>query len=300
MFLGVSGGEPYLRSDFVEAVLAMSKNMKLLKQISVSTNGSLTDKIVKDTARLLDSTSAIVNVTVSMDGLEEEHDRVRGREGFFKAVIRTIKELKELQKRYDRLEIGIRHTMLPDNYKEIPKLYALSRELGINFTTKPATDGGLYKNEKGYRMWKDNFTEEQLNDAIRTLRDVIEQERQNLELSNRTFFGKVKRVANMLFLEYSIRFIRNPDRNVFPCYAAFSSVFLDNEGNVKTCPVLYGDLGNIRERPFNEIWLGDRAKKFRKFIKKDSCACFTNCNQIPSLVLSEMPKILSIIAKERK
>ncbi|MFQ6010365.1 MAG: SPASM domain-containing protein, partial [Candidatus Aenigmatarchaeota archaeon] len=249
--------------------------------------------------RLLESTHAIITVTISMDGLEEDHDRVRGRKGFFKLAMKTIEGLKEIQKKYDKLEIVLRHTMLPDNYKDMPKLYALSKELGIGFTTKPATSGGLFDNDEEFRMWHDNFSQKQKKEAIQILEDIIEDKMKNLDLEKNNLFANIKEVAGVLFLKYSIKFINNPMKNVFPCYAYFSSVLLDNEGNVKTCPVLYADLGNVREKPFNEIWLNKESKRIRKFIKKGKCACFTNCNQIPSLVMSELPKILTIIAKKK-
>lgn len=86
--------------------------------------------------------------------------------------------------------------------------------------------------------------------------------------------------------------MKDPNKMIFPCYALFSSVLLESEGNVYSCPVLYREIGNIRKKEFDKIWVGKDADITRRFIKKGKCSCYTNCNQIIALSLSKFPEII--------
>jgi MoaA/NifB/PqqE/SkfB family radical SAM enzyme len=301
MFLGISGGEPFLRKDLVKAVTIMANNMPLLQEVRFSTNGSLTGKIESDIKELLKNVKCGIDVTISLDGIGDAHDRVRGRDGFYKSALETINALKKIRESDQRLSIGIRHTMLPDNYKQIPDLYRLARELDISFTTKPATSGGLYDNAELFSSaeissWENEFTPKQKIEAIETIKKLYDSEYRRFFKTGK---GSVKNIASLLFLKYSINYIRNPKKTVFPCYACFSSVFIEHDGTVYSCVVLYRKIGSIREESFDRIWSGKKMKETRQFIKKGTCPCYTNCNQIPSLVLSKSPEILKMMAKKK-
>ena len=295
MFLGISGGEPFIRKDLVEAVLALSKNMKLLKEIRFSTNGSITEKIVADIVILLKKVKCRIDVTISLDGIGKAHNEVRGFPGLYKKVMQTIDSLREIQKREKRLDIGIRFTMLPSNYKELMTLYRLSKRKDVGFTFKPVDVGGLFDNNESKQEY--TFTKNQQREILNAIREIIKTEKEELKKLNG--FSAVKKTANILFLKYMMKYVKDPATPITSCYACFTSVFMEHNGDIHSCPILYRKVSSIRKESFDKIWQGKEMKDIRSFIKQEKCSCYTNCNLLPSIVLSGIPRIMYMITKAK-
>ncbi|MCP3967150.1 MAG: radical SAM protein [Lentisphaerae bacterium] len=108
-----SGGEPLLRKDVPElAQYAVRKGMHAV----ISTNGTLIDT---QTAELLKA-SQLTYVGVSIDGLEDTHDRFRRRNGAFLEALWGIRACREAG-----LKVGLRCTLNHENVHEIPEIFEL-------------------------------------------------------------------------------------------------------------------------------------------------------------------------------
>ena len=82
--LFITGGEPFIRSDMVDIIsYASSQNNKVV----VNTNFSLIDKKKAQTLVKIEN----FNPLVSIDGLEELHDKIRNVDGTYAKAIRNIK-----------------------------------------------------------------------------------------------------------------------------------------------------------------------------------------------------------------
>lgn len=301
MFLGITGGEPFLRRDMPQVVQAFERNLPHLRQVSFSTNGYLINKIEKDVKTMLETTQCNIDITVSVDGLEETHDKIRRIPNGFKMINKTIENLKMLQEEYGkkRLSLRLRFTMLPQNYKELISLYNHAQTIGVKFTSKPATAGGLYDNNEEFKDWDAKYTPEQRIEAVKLIKTLIGQENEKLNLTGKSLLQKIKDVAYLLFLKYSIDFINNPQKMVFPCFATFSSVFLEADGSIHSCPVLYKKIANIREQSFDEIWQSQTMKNTRELVKHCPTPCYTNCNMVPSLVFDKVPEIIGALIRKK-
>jgi len=88
--LRFTGGEPLLRRDFFH-VLRQSKSSSF-KRIILQTNGLLLRKLHKEI-----NTSPISNISVSIDGLRDSNDRIRGIRGYFDLAMDGIKLMKDKQ-----------------------------------------------------------------------------------------------------------------------------------------------------------------------------------------------------------
>ena len=92
----ISGGEPLVRKDIVEVV-------KILKQISplicINTNATLINEELLN--QLIDA--GLNYIQVSLDGIEEMHDAVRGK-GMYK---KTMENLKLINKYEDKVKLHI-------------------------------------------------------------------------------------------------------------------------------------------------------------------------------------------------
>ena len=109
-----SGGEPLVRKDLVElASHATSKGMRAV----ISTNGTL---ITKEKARELKA------VGLSLDGMEEVHDRFRGVPGAFRKALEGVANCQA-----EGLKVGLRFTINKRNVGEIPGIFRLLADLEV-------------------------------------------------------------------------------------------------------------------------------------------------------------------------
>ena len=111
-----SGGEPLVRKDLTElASHATSRGMRAV----ISTNGTL---ITPQKARELKQVG-LSYVGISLDGMEEVHDRFRGVSGSFRKALEGIANCQA-----EGLKVGLRFTINRRNAGEIPGIFRLLRE----------------------------------------------------------------------------------------------------------------------------------------------------------------------------
>jgi radical SAM protein with 4Fe4S-binding SPASM domain len=115
-----SGGEPLLREDLFElAGLAGEQGIRT----ALSTIGTLITKAVaKKISRL-----GFAEVGISLDGIGSSNDRFRGQNGAYQAALRGIRNCIALG-----LRVSLRLTMTRFNYQEIPAIFRLIEEEGID------------------------------------------------------------------------------------------------------------------------------------------------------------------------
>jgi len=111
-----SGGEPLLRPDVHELIAyAAERSLRAV----VSTNGTLIDE--ETVERLRDSGAAYVGV--SLDGLGEANDRFRGVAGAFDRALAGIRRCRDAG-----LKVGLRFTITRWNVGEVEGIFRLVRE----------------------------------------------------------------------------------------------------------------------------------------------------------------------------
>lgn len=96
-FVGLNGGEPTLRKDLPELASALIRELPKLKELHIITNAirhqDVTERIlaVNDVAK---DAGKKLSVSVSLDGVGEDHDRNRGVPGNFDSAVKVINTLK--------------------------------------------------------------------------------------------------------------------------------------------------------------------------------------------------------------
>ncbi|MGM0453677.1 MAG: 12,18-didecarboxysiroheme deacetylase [Thermodesulfobacteriota bacterium] len=114
-----SGGEPLMRKDLPElAGYAVEKGMRAV----ISTNGTLIDP---DTARVLKDIG-LSYVGISLDGMQAVNDRFRGVEGAFDSAMEGIRNSKAAG-----IKVGLRFTINRFNAGEIDGLFDLLEEMEV-------------------------------------------------------------------------------------------------------------------------------------------------------------------------
>jgi MoaA/NifB/PqqE/SkfB family radical SAM enzyme len=68
-------------------------------------------------------------------------------------------------------------------------------------------------------------------------------------------------------------------KQAIPCYAGFSSAYINPDGRVWICGVKGGDVGSLRDfnYDFCKIWFNEECNKARQEIKNTQCFCSATC-----------------------
>jgi MoaA/NifB/PqqE/SkfB family radical SAM enzyme len=116
----LSGGEPLLRPDlFTIARQAKARGFFT----ALSSNGTLIDEAMAE--RIAEV--GFDYVGISLDGLEETHDRFRRKAGAFAAALAALRLCRAAG-----LKVGVRFTLTRDNGYDLPRLLHLVEDEGID------------------------------------------------------------------------------------------------------------------------------------------------------------------------
>lgn len=148
-YIILAGGEPTLRNDLPEMVEIMHKHMPKLKKLMIASNvinRASVQKQYPKIARYCAKHKIRLTLGVSLDGIGEMHDRVRGVPGAFEKVMENVKFMQELQQEVP-FGMSIDPTIFSMNVQEMQKLKALAEELNLPITFQfAAMADGYYNN----------------------------------------------------------------------------------------------------------------------------------------------------------
>ncbi len=262
-----SGGEPLVRKDLPElAEYAVQKGMRAV----ISTNGTM---ITPNMARILKEIG-LSYVGISIDGMEEINDRFRGVKNAFKSAVNGIRNCQDAG-----IKVGLRFTINKFNVDEIPSIFDMLEEMEI----PRVCFYHLVYAGRGSNLVKDDLSHAETRKAVDLIMD-----RTKL-LHDQGKAKEVLTVDNHADGPYLyIRLLREDPEQAKKVLELLKM----NEGNssgrgigcVSWDGEVYADqfwrhysFGNIRNRPFSDIWtdvseplLGKLKEK--KLYVKDRCA----------------------------
>lgn len=269
-FVQLTGGEPFLKDKIVETAELMYDVAPNLESMWIPSNGLATKLVVGKVRQMIDNKGIKkFGVSISIDGRETYHDKVRGRKGFFRKTKRTLDKLAKLSREHEKLEVSLGFTIGKKNWKDLMFAYELSKGLDIDFTTRPVNFSEVYylNTEKKLNSGLSEEEVVEISKQVGEIEDDMLSNRSTLGgLNYRTYFGGM------------IKYIRDPFTRFFPCYSGALSLAIDPIGNVFPCLYMPKKLGNIREKPLKEIWGSKKAREVWKAIRKNQCPnCWIEC-----------------------
>lgn len=281
--INISGGEPFLRHDLpeitAEIVMACPR-----ARIIISTNGFLTDIIIRQMKEILKIKPGI-GVAVSIDGIGEMHDEMRGVPGGFKRDMETIKQLKAL----GVANIRLGFTITEKNIGHIKKVYDLSRQLGVEFTHSFAQSSEFYfggKKNTDFQWVGDESlsqgmalgTEAQEN-VSRPLRELLGEQYEYLIKSELKSWN-LKRWARAYFAFGMHDFISS-SKSILSNAPGRDFFFLDPNGIIYPSVVhnfRMGDIKKISDAPaFEQFWCSQEAEGAREKTDKSQMPVWMVC-----------------------
>ncbi|BAU46939.1 radical SAM protein [Sulfurifustis variabilis] len=240
----LSGGEPLLRPDIYDISLR-AKRMGFY--VGLSSNGTLIDGSNID--RIAEMGYDYVGV--SIDGLEETHDRFRRMQGAYDASLRAMRLCRD-----KGIKIGMRFTLTQDNAHELPALLRLMDDEGIDkFYLSHLNYAG-----RGNINRKDDVVLQTTRRAMDLLFDTC-WDYVSRGVAKEFVTGNNDADGVYLLFWARERFPQLVDhlRAKLAQWGGNSSgvniANIDNLGNVHPDTFWWHySLGNVKQRPFSEIW----------------------------------------------
>jgi MoaA/NifB/PqqE/SkfB family radical SAM enzyme len=282
-WLTFSGGEPFLRPDLIDIVVASYRHCRP-GIINIPTNGLLVDRVVKGVERLTrEAPQASIVINLSLDGIGEQHDQIRGVPGNYAKLVETYNGLRKISA--PNLTIGM-HTVISqlnvDNF--IPLREHVRHELRPDSYITELAEERVELDTIGLDITPpvERYTEvvDQLVD------DIDAESADGVAGIAQAFRRHYYQIARQTLLE---------QRQVLPCYAGVSSGHIAPNGDVWTCCIRAEPMGNLRETGYDllPIWRGQRADELRGSIGRGECHC-PLANAAYSSMLCDPPSLARV------
>ncbi len=247
-FINLTGGEPFIRED-LDTIVEECYNHT--DRIVISTSGWFEDRVIELAKKFPN-----IGIRISIEGLSEKNDELRGHDGGFDKGLRTLLSLKKMGVK----DIGFGCTVSNHNSKDMLSLYQLSLSMGMEFATAAFHNSYYFHKEDNLISNK----EEVCND----FRQLIEW--QLKENNPKSWF---RAWFNMGLINYI-----EGGRRMLPCEAGSANFFIDPWGEVYPCNGMEDkfwklSMGNIHQHSFNEIWESEQAAIVREKVRN----CPKNC-----------------------
>ncbi|MEA2037373.1 MAG: radical SAM protein [Nanoarchaeota archaeon] len=270
--LSLTGGEPFLREDISEIAELFYRNNNL-KHLSIPTNGLLGDKIVENVNKILSKCPKLsLNLAISLDGLENTHDKIRGLSGCFKKAIETYSKIKKISEKSKKLTVEIITTMTSNNQHNLDKFY----DFVIGELKPDSINFNIIRGD----VKKKSSKKVDVKIYSKTIKRIQKSFLEN-SITGYDNFSFSEYTAALRMVEPKV-IMKTLKENKYQsrCYAGMLNGVLYSNGDVFPCELLNRKIGNVRDfdYDFKKLWSSKEIKNIRKYIKDTKCFCIHPCN----------------------
>src|SRR5437868_7230990 len=259
----ISGGEPLMFPHVVELAKLAYQHCKP-GIINIPTNSILPNipERVEQIARACPDSQLIINL--SLDGVGEQHDRIRGVKGNFEKFEKRLGQLLDLRGRLKNLVVGIHSVVSVFSVGHLDEIIAYADGSGADQFITEIAEPRIELDTVGLPITP---SAEEYARAIDRLIKYVESKQ----------FKGMARVTEAMRIEYYklVKRILDEKDQVIACYAGWVSAQIYADGTVWPCCVRADNLGNLRDHnyDFKTIWFGEKIKEVRRSIAAKECHC---------------------------
>ncbi|MDP3728471.1 MAG: radical SAM protein [bacterium] len=280
--LMLTGGEPYLRKDLDEIIIAFH-TINGTRRITTPTNGMTTERILAMTKKILaECPDLYFHVQVSLDGPEEMHDKFRRIPKCYQRASETLKQLLELRKTTKKLEVSVMTTICTANYDLLPvfvgEIKTKFPEVMHKFNILRGAHLGTYRVPKDVVSHLDGEVGKTESVAVEKLQELYD----TLLLKEvETHRDKIWQNFQKLKWKYSIQMLAT-EKRVVTCTAGKTFGVIYPNGGVSVCEPTrpFANLNDF-DMNFAALWKSQDADDMRK--KTKACDCIHPCNLLDSM-----------------
>ena len=266
-FTNITGGEPFIREDLPDIVRELYKKSD---RIVISTNGFFTDRIIK-----LCEEFPNVGIRISIEGLEETNNKIRGLDDGFNKGYSTLKKLVEMK----HPDVGFGMTVQDENAKDLVALYDMSNELNMEFATASLHNSFYFVEAKNI-----------IKDRLMVAKEFERLVNKLLESNS------PKKWFRAYFNHGLINYIFGQKR-LLPCDMAFDTFFIDPYGDVMPCNGTKDKevMGNLNNQTWDELWNSEQAEKVRNSVRHCDRECWMIGSVSPAMHKYILKPILWVV-----
>ena len=259
----ISGGEPLMYPHIVELAQLAYKHCRP-GVINIPTNSILSSipERVERIARSCPDSHLIVNL--SLDGVGEKHDLIRGIPGNFDKFERRLEQLLSLRNSLRNLTVGIHSVISRFNVHDVDELIGYADRSGVDQFITEIAEPRIELDTVGLHITP-------------SAADYGEAVERVIAYAKGKRFRGMARFTEALRIEYYklVRRILEEKDQVIDCYAGWISAQIYSDGTVWPCCVRADNLGNLRDYgyDFKRIWFGEEIAKVRRSIAAKECHC---------------------------
>ncbi|MDP8242798.1 MAG: radical SAM protein [Candidatus Hinthialibacter antarcticus] len=286
-FVRMTGGEPFLRKDLPEVVHAFYEQagVRRMGLISNGTRPEWAEKAVRRTFEL--NPDVTLDVGISVDGLEPDHDEIRGLKGSYANAKQTAETLVRLRDEFPNLLTSLVMTVTSKNENSLDEFYDEVSSWGVDRLSVNHVRGKVHETsllEVSFERYQE-----------------FAQRCENYHLEHdRSWKASVQRAKNRV-AQNAIAEVVGGDNSRVSCLAGSAIGVLYSDGEVNVCEMLEGELeavegiptpnsalGNIRDvdHDFYRIWHSENAERCRQWIKATNCSCSHECFLTASILFN--------------
>jgi MoaA/NifB/PqqE/SkfB family radical SAM enzyme len=259
----ISGGEPLMFPGIVELTKLAYKHCRP-GIINIPTNAILKSgpERVRDILETCTDSQVIINL--SLDGVGDKHDFIRGVPGNFEKFEERLDQYFALRDEFSNLAVGIHSVVSVFSVGHLDELIDYADQSGADQFITEIAEPRVELDTVGLPITP---SPEEYAAAIDRLMAYV----------NSKQYKGVAKITEAFRVEYYklVKRILDEQDQVIPCYAGWASAQIYADGTVWPCCVRADDLGNLRDHnyDFKEIWFGDKVKEVRRSIAAKECHC---------------------------
>jgi len=277
VWLDISGGEPFLRKD-IDQICHRFLDHNQARFINIPTNAIQTSVIERSVNGILENKNPFrLNIAISIDGIGENHDRVRGVPGNYKKALATLEALRAIRERDERLSLSVVTTVMRSNIDDVKQLL----HLGV-------TDWDLDYHSLNILRGKP------MDPALQspTPEQYAEISKLQLKLCRSYFKGRwgalggwTATMGRFFLNRYYMREVEGKPKDI-SCNAGDVSCVIDANGDVYFCELLK-PVGNLKTYnwDFDRLWHDFQATELRRKVQH-GCHCTHECFQTKNLIFT--------------
>lgn len=276
--LWLSGGEPTLRKDLLDCVRLFAAN-NAVRMINLPSNGMHADRVYPLVEALLEEFPQLMLWNnVSIDGLEETHDQLRGVKHNFRRAVDGMRFLQPLRKKWGgRFRLNINTVICRDNVDEIlPLAERAKNEFDL--------DGHFFQVIRGTAMDEGllDVPRDRLRGIYRHVTSIQDYYAQRYVQSASRWKRGVGRLAYLgaLTFQHQVQManLEHGREWPMPCTAGRTNLVIDHNGDVRACE-LRKPIANLRDYgcDFQKMWQSLARRAEVEQIRKDRCFCTHIC-----------------------
>ncbi|MFN2481913.1 MAG: radical SAM protein [Pyrinomonadaceae bacterium] len=260
----LAGGEPFTRKDLPEIVRAFYENNKL-ESVYLMSNGQIQKRIIPDVTRILQECPNLnVAVALGIDGLKDQHEKIRQKPGSWDIAIDTARQLQQIKREYPRLDIQTCTCFMNTNQDTIFEWYDFLKydlkpdKVNFNYIRPPSADPvELDIDHSRYARLAAMIDDDSRHAAIK-----------NNYGGDAGYF----KAAIDIYMHGLIAKTQEEQKAQMTCYAGTAGAVIYDEGTVSSCENLDA-VGNLRDFDwdFQKLWLSPAMQARRQ---KAAAGCF--------------------------